>query len=164
VPYARIDNPNSTEFVEGVRNRAAHLLISVACPYLLKRPLLECPSMGCINLHNAPLPRYKGMMPTFWQMYHGEKCVGLTIHYMTEKIDDGRALFQDQMEVRENETLDQLIRRSKRRAAHCLAEVLRRLENGTARLVALQTENSSYFTFPRREEIQEFRRRGLRAI
>lgn len=164
VPYVRLDNPNSPDFVDSVGLRAADLMISVACPYILKKHLLERPPMGCINLHNAPLPRYKGMMPTFWQMFHGEKSLGLTIHYMTEKIDNGRVLFQDQMEVCEQETLDQLIRRSKTRAAHCLAEVLRQLATGSANPVALKTEGSSYFTFPGRDEIREFRRRGFRAI
>jgi methionyl-tRNA formyltransferase len=120
--------------------------------------------MGCINLHNAPLPRYKGMMPTFWQMLHGETAVGLTIHYMTEKIDDGRVLFQSMMEISRDETLDQVIRRSKERAAHSLAQVLRQLSEGTATAVVLSNEGGSYFTFPDRGAIREFRRRGLRAI
>jgi methionyl-tRNA formyltransferase len=164
IPYARIDNPNSDQFVQELKNRTADLVVSVACPYILKRPLLESPPKGCINLHNAPLPRYKGMMPTFWQMFHGEQKVGLTVHYMTEKIDDGKVLYQDEMDIRHGETLDQLIRRSKHRTAHCLAQVLRQLQNGTAQPVALGTENSSYYTFPNREQIREFRRRGLRAI
>jgi methionyl-tRNA formyltransferase len=164
VPYERIGNPNAEDFRQAVSDRRAEVLISVACPYILKRALLEMPPLGCINLHNAPLPRYKGMMPTFWQVFHGETALGLTIHYMTEEIDDGQILFQDWMEVRQDDTLDQLIRRSKRRAAQCLAQVLDRLETGTIQPVPLSKENSSYFTFPNRDEIREFRRRGLRAI
>jgi hypothetical protein len=29
-----------------------------------------------------PLSKYKRMMPTFWQMVHGEKSVGLAIHHI----------------------------------------------------------------------------------
>jgi methionyl-tRNA formyltransferase len=97
-------------------------------------------------------------------MFHGEKSVGLTIHYMTEKIDDGMVLFQDRLEIEPAETLDHLIRRSKRRAAHCLGRVLRELVNGTATPTPLDKENGTYFSFPSRQQIREFHRRGLRAI
>lgn len=164
IPYAHIENPNAEEFVREVRQREADVLISVACPFILKNQLLKTPRFGCINLHHAPLPRYKGMMPTFWQLFHGEKSVGLTIHTMTEKIDEGQALYQDQMEIESNETLDHLIRRSKRRAAQCVAAVLQDLERGVATFNPLNQENGTYFSFPSREQIREFRRRGLRAI
>lgn len=164
VPYRAIGNPNASEFVNDVRERRADLIVSVACPYILKRPLLELPRLGCINLHHAPLPRYKGMMPTFWQLYHGETRVGLTIHSMVDKIDEGSALLQESLEVQPGETLDQLIRRSKRRAAHALATVLNDIETGSCRPVPLSREGATYFTFPNREQIREFRRRGFRAI
>jgi len=164
VACARTDNPNSDQFVRDVKERGADLLISVACPYILKSALLEAPPKGCINLHNAPLPRYKGMMPTFWQMFHGEKSLGLTIHYMTERIDNGGILFQDEMEINLSDTLDALIRQSKERAAHCLGRVLRGLETGAVEAVPMPAEKGSYFTFPDREKIREFHRRGLRAI
>ncbi len=77
-----IDNPNSPEFIQSVKERGCDLIVSVACPYILKKQLLSLPRLGCINIHHAPLPRYKGMMPTFWQMYLGEKHVGVTIHSM----------------------------------------------------------------------------------
>lgn len=164
VPYRRIGNPNTEAFVSEVAGRKADIVVSVACPYILKRRILETPRLGCINLHHAPLPRYKGMMPTFWQLYHGESHVGLTIHSMAEKIDEGQALLQDNLEVRSGESLDELIRRSKRRAAYALARVLGDLDAGTARPVPLGQEDASYFTFPNRAQIREFRRRGFRAI
>ncbi len=162
--YHTIRNPNSPEFLAGVAERKCDLIVSVACPYILKKALLSLPPMGCINIHHAPLPRYRGMMPTFWQLYHGESSVGLTIHYMSEKLDEGSALLQDRLSVEKRETLDRLIRRSKRHAAHCLARVLRDLRTNSAAEMPLGEEGSSYFTFPTAAEIREFQRRGLRAI
>jgi methionyl-tRNA formyltransferase len=164
IPQERIGNPNETEFVEFVRHLAPDLLVSVACPYILKGPLLAIAPKGAINIHHAPLPRYKGMMPTFWQLFHGEKTVGLTIHYMVVRVDEGKALLQENQEIRPGESLDELIKRSKRRGAHCMAEVLRKIEAGKAEAVALEQTKGSYFSFPTAAEIREFRKRGLRAI
>jgi methionyl-tRNA formyltransferase len=164
IPYQKIGDPNAAEFVESVRKRSADVIVSVACPYILKETLLSLPPRGCVNIHHAPLPRYKGMMPTFWQMFHGEKTVGLTIHLMAAKVDEGAASLQGQLAIEPGETLDHLIRRSKRHGAHCMARVLLQIESNSHVPVPLDSSTGSYFTFPTIAEIREFHRRGFRAI
>jgi methionyl-tRNA formyltransferase len=164
IPYEHVDNPNKPEFTDTLKQRSPDLLISVACPYILKEKLLGIPPRGCINIHHAPLPRYKGMMPTFWQLYHGEQQLGVTIHYMAAKVDEGDALLQESLPVTPGESLHTLIRSSKRHGAHCMAKVVRSLQANSAVATQMDHAEGSYFTFPRREEAREFRRRGLRAI
>jgi len=164
VPFTKVGNPNAASFVEGLRHRGPDLLISVACPYILKKTVLGVPPFGCINIHHAPLPEYKGMMPTFWQMFHGEKKVGLTIHYMVEKVDVGDALLQAELPIEPDESLDKLIKRAKRHGAHCMAKVLKQIEAKTYVATSLSSAAGSYFTFPTLEQIREFRQRGMRAL
>lgn len=164
IPYETVANPNQPEFTGGLQQRSPDLLISVACPYILKEKVLAVPPRGCINIHHAPLPRYKGMMPTFWQLYHGEQQLGVTIHYMAARVDEGDALLQESLPLTPGESLHLLIRRSKRHGAHCMAKVVRNLQANAAVPVQMNHAQGSYFTFPRREEALEFRRRGLRAI
>jgi methionyl-tRNA formyltransferase len=164
IPYEAVANPNDAEFVNAMASRAPELMVSVACPYILKEKLLSVPPRGCINIHHAPLPRYKGMMPTFWQLYHGEAQLGVTIHYMAAKVDEGDALLQEMSPVKAGESLHNLIRQSKRYGAHCMAKVLHSLQNNEAVPIKLDHEHGTYFTFPKREEALEFRRRGLRVI
>ena len=162
--HNHIGSPNDPDFVNAMRVRQPDLIVSVACPYILREPLLNLAPRGAINIHHAPLPRYKGMMPTFWQMYHGEKSVGLTIHYMAAKIDEGEILFQGQQPILPDESLDHLIRRSKRYGAHCMAGVLRDIAGNTQSSKIAEGIQGSYFTFPSSLEIREFRRRGFRPI
>jgi methionyl-tRNA formyltransferase len=164
VPHAFIGNPNREQFKNQIAGFSPDLLVSVACPYILKESLLSSPPLGCINVHHAPLPRYKGMMPTFWQMYHGEKKVGLTIHTMAAKLDEGNALLQEELPIVPGESLDCLIRRSKRQGAHCMLKVLRQMTQQTQTQLSLENRPGSYFTFPTPAEMKEFRRRGYRAI
>src|SRR4249920_753119 len=127
IPYEHVDNPNQPEFTGALQQRSPDLLISVACPYILKEKLLGLPPRGCVNIHHAPLPRYKGMMPTFWQIFHGEKTVGVTVHFMATKVDEGSALLQEQLAIEPDETLDHLIHRSKRHGAHSMGRALRQI-------------------------------------
>jgi methionyl-tRNA formyltransferase len=130
----------------------------------LKEKVLALPPLGCVNIHHAPLPRYKGMMPTFWQMYHGEQKVGLTIHTMAARVDEGNTLLQEQLPIDQGESLDSLIRRTKRQGAHCMLTVLRQIAQQTQTKLSVDNGPGSYFTFPTPAEIKEFRRRGFRAI
>lgn len=164
LPHAFIGNPNREEFRSRIAGFSPDLLVSVACPYILKEKLLSLPPLGCINVHHAPLPRYKGMMPTFWQMYHGEREVGVTIHTMAARVDEGNALLQEQLPIIPGESLDSLIRRTKRHGAHCMLKVLQQIARQTQTQLSLEDQPGSYFTFPTPAEMKEFRRRGFRAI
>ena len=47
-----------------------------------------------LNLHNGPLPRYRGMAPINWALKNGEELHGVTIHEVTPGIDDGPIIGQ----------------------------------------------------------------------
>jgi len=42
-----------------------------------------------LNLHNGPLPRYRGVSPINWALKNGETTHGVTIHEITRGIDSG---------------------------------------------------------------------------
>ena len=165
IVHEQIGNPNDRSVVDAIAARKPDIIVSVACPYILKRPLLELAPLGAIDIHHAPLPRYRGMMPTFWQMFHGETHSGLTIHYMVPEIDGGDAIFRDNLPIHPGENLHELIIRAKRHGGHCLGEVLRSFARGIKPdpLPPLPVEGS-YFTFPTHEEIRAFHSKGLRSI
>ena len=104
IPLQRIGNPNTALFLDALAARAPDLILSVACPYIFKAPLLRIAPLGCVNIHHALLPKYQGMMPTFWQMFHREEAVGLTIHHMAEKVDRGPALLQESLTIERGES------------------------------------------------------------
>ena len=47
-----------------------------------------------INLHNAPLPKYRGVSPINWALKNKEQEHGVTIHEINPGIDDGRIIGQ----------------------------------------------------------------------
>ena len=47
-----------------------------------------------LNLHNGPLPRYRGVSPINWALRNGEHSHGVTIHEITPGIDDGPIVAQ----------------------------------------------------------------------
>ncbi len=160
LPLTDINAPETVEFVR----QEVDLVVSVAASQIFRRPVLEAAPLGCINLHNAPLPHYRGMLPNFWQMYHDEPCSVLTIHQMVEQLDKGDILLQQKTEIEPGMSLDALIKKTKARSAAALLEVLRGLRDGTVTAAPLPDEEGSYFSFPTRQDARAFRARGKRLL
>ncbi|MFP4427488.1 MAG: glycosyltransferase [Spirochaetaceae bacterium] len=155
---------NGEAFLSFVRENRIDLVVSVSASQIFKGEILSAPTYGCINLHNAPLPHYRGMLPNFWQMYQGEKESVLTIHQMVEDLDKGDILLQRTTPIREEMSLEQLIRTTKVRSARALWHLLDRFATDTVEVTPLPEEEGSYFSWPTREEAKEFRRRGRRLL
>ena len=47
-----------------------------------------------INIHNSPLPKYRGANPINWALKNGEKMHGVTVHEIDLGIDSGKILNQ----------------------------------------------------------------------
>jgi methionyl-tRNA formyltransferase len=155
---------NSRSFLNELKTMSLDLIISVAAPVIFKSDLLGIPEYGCINIHSAKLPKYRGMMPNFWQMYHDEKTIGITIHEINPKIDEGRIILQKELDIHANETLDSLIKRTKRIGAHFMIEAIDMIKSGNVKYVENVAAEGSYFSFPTREDVKEFKRRGKRIM
>lgn len=164
IPIIDVRNVNDPEFLDKLREMKLDLIISVAAPQKFKKELLELPCWDCINIHSGKLPKYRGMMPSFWTLFENEKYGAITIHRMNEDLDDGEIILQQDVEVGSNETLDSYIRKTKRLGAEMMIEAVRQITNGEAVLKPNDRNESMYFTFPTPEEVKEFRRKGRKLL
>ncbi|MFP4331305.1 MAG: glycosyltransferase [Spirochaetaceae bacterium] len=155
---------NGESFVNFVRDEQIDLVVSVSASQIFKAEILNAPRKGCINLHNAPLPRYRGMLPNFWQIYHGESESVLTIHQMAEELDRGDILLRRPTPIRPDMSLEELIRETKVKSARALWTLLDRFATDTVEPTPLPDEAGSYFSWPTRQEAREFRRRGRKLL
>jgi methionyl-tRNA formyltransferase len=158
------NDANGEQFLEFLKRESIDLVVSVSASQIFKKPVLTTPPLGCINLHNAPLPHYRGMLPNFRQLYHGESESVLTIHQMVEDLDKGDILAQAATPITDTMSLEQLMRESKRRSARVLWDTLVEMTDAGVETRPLPDEEGSYYTWPTREEARELRRRGRRLL
>lgn len=157
VPTRERRTINDPEFCEQLAD--VDVLLSVAAPEIFDEEVLSTPTWGCLNVHTADLPNYRGMLPTFWALYHGDDEIGVTVHTMTEEIDSGEVLRQETFPVAPDDSLHDVIRRGKAVGGRLAAEALGDVATGTATLAPM-TGEGSYHSFPSAEESRELRRRG----
>jgi methionyl-tRNA formyltransferase len=70
LPLLATPSVNDPGYVDRVRRLRPDVIVSVAAPEIFKEELLASARVGCVNLHSGRLPKYRGMMPRFWQMLH----------------------------------------------------------------------------------------------
>ncbi len=160
IPILDCSSVNSTEFHEFISKNEIHLVVSLAASELFKKEILARPRFGCINFHNGPLPRYRGIMPNFWQMVHGEQFSVLTVHKMVSKLDAGEIILQEKTPIREGMTLHELALEGKRKSALSLFKVLDDLESEVVRPISNDISQGSYYSFPTRRDVLALRKQG----
>jgi len=164
IPVIYESRINSSDFLKTVKGMNIDLIISVAAPVIFKKDIIQLPKYGCINIHHAKLPKYRGMMPNFWQMYHDEKRAGITIHEINPKIDEGRIIIQEEVDIYPDETLDSLIKRTKKIGAHLMIKAIDMIRSGTVSYKENPAAEGTYFSFPTREDVKEFKKSGKRIM
>jgi hypothetical protein len=69
------------------------LALSIFYDKIIKPAFIDS-CVRCINLHNGPLPRYRGVSPINWALKNGELEHGVTIHEITPGVDEGPIISQ----------------------------------------------------------------------
>jgi methionyl-tRNA formyltransferase len=157
-----VQKVNAKDFLQRLRDMKTDVIVSVSCPQIFKKALIEVPPRGCLNMHGALLPKYRGIAPSFWMMAHGETRAGVTVFFVNEDIDAGDVIEVEAFDIHPDETLDTFIVRSKEIACEALLRAIRKVADGNVSTTPLDKEKGSYFGFPTREGYREFRRRGRR--
>lgn len=162
VPVLTPENINGPDFLEQVRAVAPDLVISISCPQIFGADLLRLPRLGCVNVHSALLPNYRGMLPTFWVLAQGEAKTGVTVHYMTPGIDGGGIIAQREIPIDAHETLQSLMRKCKVVASELVLDTVDRFRAGPVAAAPNPPDEGSYFSFPERSDVMRFRALGRR--
>ncbi len=132
------------EFLERLKALEPDLIVVAAFGQILPQALLDIPKIMPINIHGSLLPRYRGAAPIQWALINGEKETGITIMKMDAGMDTGPMLLKGTLEIGEDETFGQLVRRMSELGARLLAEALTKLEQGTLKEEIQPDEGITY--------------------
>lgn len=162
VPILEIEGSiNGDEALAKIRNLQPDVLVSIAGNQIFKKQLLEIPTKGTLNLHTALLPKYRGLMPTFWVLKNGEPITGVSVFFVDEGIDSGPILVQKQVAIG-NMTQAQLIAETKRLGMDAIVEALDLIESDKYHLIPNPESEKTYFSFPTEQDVREFYALGKR--
>jgi methionyl-tRNA formyltransferase len=145
IPTIVPDNPNTPEVVERIRALHPDFLFSFYYREMLRAGLLGIPAHGALNMHGSLLPKYRGRVPVNWAIIHGEKETGATLHYMTEKPDNGDIVAQQAVPILPNDTALEVFQKVTVAAEMALNACLPELLAGRAQRRRQDLSKGGYF-------------------
>ena len=115
---------SSEEGIQLLRKHSPDLIIVATFKQILKENVLNLPPLGVVNFHPSLLPRYRGPCPTNAVLYNDEKVTGMTIHYITENIDEGNIVLQRSIAISETDNDGRLRRKLAKLAGELVPELI----------------------------------------
>jgi methionyl-tRNA formyltransferase len=122
-------------FLDRFRALAPDMVVLVAFGQILPREIIEWPKFGCINVHPSLLPKYRGAAPMNWTLIRSEQITGVTIMLMSEGVDSGDILLQEETPILPDEIYDSLHDRLAQMGAAMLIRTIEMMVGGSAQRI-----------------------------
>lgn len=152
---------NHQESIEKINTFNPDLLISILGNQIFKKTLINLAPKGCLNLHTALLPKYRGLMPTFWVLKNNEKFTGVSVFQVDEGIDSGPIVVQEKLEIGDR-SQEELIIYTKKIGMESIAKAVDLIENDEVVFINNDASHKTYYSFPTKEDVKIFLKIGKR--
>ena len=130
IPVFQPTRLRAPEVLAQLQSWQPDLIIVVAYGKMLPQTVLALPPYGCINVHASLLPKYRGAAPIQWALACGERETGVTIMYISERMDAGDILLQKTTPIADDDTAGTLHEKLALLGADALREALQLLQGG----------------------------------
>lgn len=147
-----INNKSNLDLLKSLK---PDLLVSILGNQIFKKELITLAPKGCINLHSALLPKYRGLMPTFWVLKNKEEYTGVSVFFVDEGIDSGPIIAQKKIRIN-NKSHAELIKITKYLGMELIAEAVRLIINDKVKLISNSDSEMTYYSFPSSNDVKEF--------
>jgi methionyl-tRNA formyltransferase len=162
VPVHFTDDVNSEQFRGMLRGLGVEFIVSISGTQLYKKDLRMQTPFGIVNCHGALLPKYRGLMPSFWTLANGEQWGGTSVHFVDRKLDNGPIVVQRRYRIWAHDTLEDVMSRSKDLAAEAIIECVRLVEAGEPPLTPNPESEQTHFAMPSKADVARFKGHGHR--
>ena len=108
IPVFSPEKVGAAESLEALRQLEADLFVVVAYGQYIPQSVLALPPEGAINLHPSLLPKYRGSSPIQWALANGDSTTGVTILYVSEKMDAGDIICQSTVPIGPEDTANSM--------------------------------------------------------
>lgn len=108
IPVYQPEKIRGSQEAEELKSLNADLIVTAAYGQFVPNDLIEAPKYGAINVHASLLPKYRGGAPIHYALWNGDKETGISIIYMTKKMDAGDILSQRAIEIKATDDVGKL--------------------------------------------------------
>ena len=116
--------------IEKIKKLDLDIIICLGWPYLIPKEFIKNIGIPILNCHGSFLPDYRGSRAYMHYWANCEQYFGASIHFVTEKFDDGKVLVRNKLKFLENETKEMTHYRCCELSAIQIPYAIKKVENG----------------------------------
>lgn len=92
---------------------------------IVKEPLLSLAPQGILSYHHGNMRKYRGQPVGFWELYHGEKEMGVTVQRLAAGLDRGTPIVEMAVPIEKGDSVATLRSRALDSSTGMMHEALR---------------------------------------
>jgi len=124
IPVLKTEEPYSENIITKISSYNLDILLLIGGFGIVKEPLLSLTPYGILSYHHGNMRRYRGMPPVFWELYNGEKKMGLTVQKLSANLDAGSPLVEKNVKIYPNDSLKALKARAYKKSEDMLYKAI----------------------------------------
>ena len=111
IPYLIFNNSqilSENKTLVKLKNNKIDLILLAGFMKILSKKFIRSFGKSIINIHPSLLPKFKGLNTFKKVLMHKEKKTGCTVHFVTEKLDDGKIILKKFFYISKNDNVESL--------------------------------------------------------
>jgi folate-dependent phosphoribosylglycinamide formyltransferase PurN len=121
---------NSAECINKIKSFNADVIIALGGFGIIKSAVLNICPYGVISYHHGDMRKYRGQPPGFWELYYGERVIGITVQKLSDGLDCGEPVEEMSLPIHYKDTLGSLQKRIYENSAGLMLKALDNLDTG----------------------------------
>lgn len=151
IPFAQILNLDEKAIQEIIKLEP-DLGVVADFGLIIPKKLIDAFPHGIINVHPSLLPKYRGGTPVQSAILNGETVTGISIIKIDEELDHGPILYQEEYQIKPDDSTDKLLINLFKRSAEVLPDLIEKYADGEIDLKQQDDKKATYTKILKKED------------
>lgn len=126
--YIETQQPYSDEVLQRIKTLQPEVMVMIGGFGIVKEPLLSLTPKGILSYHHGNMRKYRGQPVGFWELYHGEKEMGVTVQRLVAGIDKGIPILEKTILIEKGDNVSSLRNRALDSSTNMMHDALMRIQ------------------------------------
>ena len=122
IPCTETTQPYAEENIQRLKALRPEAMVMLGGFGIVKEPLLSLAPQGILSYHHGNMRKYRGQPVGFWELYNGEREMGVTVQRLAAGIDKGTPIVEKTVPIEKGDRVNTLCER----ALHASTDMMHR--------------------------------------
>lgn len=128
IDYTETQHPYTEETAQTLHALQPEAMVMLGGFGIVKEPLLSLAPQGILSYHHGNMRKYRGQPVGFWELFHNEKEMGVTLQRLSAGIDKGVPIVEKTIPIKKGDCVSTLRNRALDSSTGMMHEALQSIQ------------------------------------